>query len=128
MQIVLEYVIVSLIFFGSVIALLGGIGVLRFPDFFSRGHAFSIVSTLASFLILFGVFLYFWLILDLLEFRWLLAIIFLYATSPLASHLLARAVYYKGGRPDHPVLDELNKEVQKKRQRFPLFIRRKSDS
>ena len=40
---------------GAFLVLSGGVGVLRFPDFFARMHAASITDTLAASLILLGL-------------------------------------------------------------------------
>ncbi len=73
----------------------GAVGLLRFPDFFTRTHAASVTDTLASTLIIFGLILQAntdWLVIAKLIMIWL----FLLLTSPTASHALAKAAMNHG--------------------------------
>ncbi len=79
-----------LLVMGGLLCVSGGIGLLRFPDFFTRIHAASVTDTLAGTLILFGLILQAngqWLVIAKLIMIWL----FLLLTSPTASHALAMA-------------------------------------
>ncbi|MDW8479337.1 MAG: monovalent cation/H(+) antiporter subunit G [Xanthomonadales bacterium] len=93
----LEWLGVTLALAGAGLGLIGGIGVLRFPDFFSRLHAAGVTDTLATGLFLAG--------LACLMAEWQaslkLALIFLFMlfTSPTASHALAKAALHGGLRP-----------------------------
>jgi len=82
---------------GSFFALVGGIGLLRLPDFFSRVHAVGIQDTLATGLIIFGLLLQTdeWLVAVKLG----LVFIVVLFTGPTATHALARAALHAGFRP-----------------------------
>lgn len=84
---------------GLVFTAVGAIGLLRLPDVFTRAHAASKSSTLGVMSILFGVFLYFWLIKDHVNPHLIIAIVFLFATSPIGGHLMGRAAYIHGIKP-----------------------------
>jgi|TARA_B110000503_G_scaffold133541_1_gene211190 multicomponent Na+:H+ antiporter subunit G len=43
--------------FGSFLCLSGGVGILRFPDFYTRMHAVGVTDTLATAMILIGLML-----------------------------------------------------------------------
>ena len=43
---------------GSAFSLIGGVGLLRMPDFYTRSHAASLTDTLGATLILLGLALY----------------------------------------------------------------------
>lgn len=78
------------VFFG----LMGGIGLLRFPDFYARCHAAGITDTMASILIIAGLMLQNGVDLNLA--RLALILLFLLFTSPVAGHALARSAYEHG--------------------------------
>ena len=70
----------------------GGVGVLRFPDFFTRMHAAGVTETLATILILAGLMLMAgW---GLVLFKLFLIILFIMITSPTASHALAKSALH----------------------------------
>jgi multicomponent Na+:H+ antiporter subunit G len=82
---------------GSIFVIIGGIGLLRFPDFYSRIHAAGITDTLGAWLILMGLMVQEGLSLDTA--RLAILMFFLVATSPLASHALAKAAFIRGLDP-----------------------------
>jgi multicomponent Na+:H+ antiporter subunit G len=82
---------------GGLVGIIGGIGIHRFPDFFSRLHAAGITDTLCAALILLGLALQAGL--SLVSFKLLLVFAFLIFTSPTASHALANAALHGGINP-----------------------------
>ena len=86
-----------LILSGSVFVIIGGVGLLRLPDFYTRIHAAAITDTLGSWLILVGLMLHEGFSLGAAKLAMLL--FFMLATSPLASHALGKAAYYRGLDP-----------------------------
>ena len=86
-----------LILGGSGFVIIGGIGLLRLPDFYTRIHAAGITDTLGTWLILLGLMLHEGLTLVTAKLAMLL--FFLLATGPLASHALAKAAYLRGLDP-----------------------------
>jgi multicomponent Na+:H+ antiporter subunit G len=87
----------ALILTGSFFVIIGGIGVLRLPDFYTRIHAAGITDTLGSWLILVGLMIHEGWTLGTAKLAMLL--FFMLATSPLASHALGKAAYYRGLDP-----------------------------
>lgn len=82
---------------GAFLVLSGGVGVLRFPDFFTRMHAAGVTETLATTLILFGLILLAgWTIVS---FKLLLILLFILITSPVSSHALTKAALHGKLRP-----------------------------
>lgn len=82
---------------GGALGIIGGIGIYRFPDFYSRLHAAGITDTLCAMLILLGLALQAgW---TLAAFKLALIFVFLYFTSPTASHALANAALHSGLQP-----------------------------
>ncbi len=93
----LEWLGIVLLLAGGLLGLVGGIGVLRFPDFFTRLHAAGVTDTLATGLFLGGLAC----ILGDWQATLKLALIFFFVlfTSPTASHALAKAALHGGLKP-----------------------------
>jgi multicomponent Na+:H+ antiporter subunit G len=82
---------------GSVFLLIGGLGLIRLPDFYTRIHAAGITDTMGAWLILIGLmFSAGW---TLISVKLLMLLFFLAVTSPLASHALAKAALLRGLEP-----------------------------
>ncbi|MBL4940667.1 MAG: monovalent cation/H(+) antiporter subunit G [Colwellia sp.] len=100
---------------GSFLCVSGGIGIIRFPDFYTRMHAVGITDTLGAGLILIGLML---LSTDLLVFAKLVMILLLtLLIGPTTSHVLAKAALHNGLAPklnqdalDHNSLDQTGNE------------------
>jgi multicomponent Na+:H+ antiporter subunit G len=86
---------------GSFLCLSGGVGILRFPDFYTRMHAVGVTDTLAASMILIGLMLQNpdWLVVLKLAMILLMTLFI----SPTASHALAQAAMRNGLKP---VLDK----------------------
>lgn len=74
---------------GGVFGVIGGLGLLRFPDFYTRLHAAGMTDTLVALMITTGLILQTGL--SLLTLKLVLILLFLLFTTPTASHALARA-------------------------------------
>lgn len=74
---------------GGAFGVLGGLGLLRFPDFYTRLHAAGMTDTLCALLIVTGLALQSGL--SMLTVKLLLILLFLLFTAPTATHALARA-------------------------------------
>ena len=77
---------------GSFLCLSGGLGILRFPDFYTRMHAVGVTDTLATAMILIGLIL---LNPDfLVDVKLMIILLMVIFISPTASHALANAARY----------------------------------
>ena len=84
---------------GSFFAVVGGIGILRLPDFFTRLHGGGITDTMAAGMIMLGLMLQSIktalggeLVLDwLVTVKLIMILFFLLITSPTSCHTLAQA-------------------------------------
>ncbi|MCH7599676.1 MAG: monovalent cation/H(+) antiporter subunit G [Myxococcales bacterium] len=79
---------------GSLFCLIGGIGMLRMPDFYTRGHAAGVTDTLGAGLILLG--LMFQAGFGLVAVKLAMVLFFLFVTSPTSTHALFKSAYAKG--------------------------------
>ncbi len=82
---------------GALLTAAGAIGVLRFPDFFTRIHAASVTDTGGATLMILGLMLVSGFAIETLKL--LITWAFIMLTSPTASHALANAAYSSGLRP-----------------------------
>jgi len=78
---------------GSFFVIVGGIGLLRLPDFYTRVHAASITDTVGAWLIILGLLLQ--VEHTLVGIKLIMILLFLILTSPLSSHALTKAAYYR---------------------------------
>jgi multicomponent Na+:H+ antiporter subunit G len=85
------------LFIGSFLCISGGIGILRFPDFYTRMHAAGVTDTLGSGMILIGLMV---LSTDFLVFAKLVMVLLLtLLVGPTTSHVLAKAALHNGLTP-----------------------------
>ncbi|MBT8434512.1 MAG: monovalent cation/H(+) antiporter subunit G [Gammaproteobacteria bacterium] len=79
------------LFLGSFLCFSGGVGIIRFPDFYTRMHAVGVTDTLGAGMILLG------LMLQnpggLVVLKLLLILVMTIVTGPVASHALAKAAF-----------------------------------
>lgn len=82
---------------GGLLGMIGAIGMLRFPDFYSRQHAAGVSDVLCAMFILLGLGLQAGFGLTLIKLAFIF--IFLFVTSPAASHAAANAAMHTGLKP-----------------------------
>ncbi len=82
---------------GSIFLIIGGIGIHRFPDLFTRFHAASITDTLGAGFILLGLMIAAGM--TLVTVKLLMILIFIFITSPSSTHALAKAAIHGGLKP-----------------------------
>jgi multicomponent Na+:H+ antiporter subunit G len=103
-----EIVAAALLFSGAVFCIVGTIGVLRFPDLFTRMHAAGITDTLGALLVLAGLMVLAGWSLATAKLIFILA--FLWMTSPTVTHTLATAARH--GRVFPLIAGEKHREEQ----------------
>lgn len=82
---------------GAFFSLVGGIGLVRMPDFYTRMHGASITETLGAGLMLIGLMLLAGLTLVTVKLAMIGLLILL--ASPTATHALAKAALLSGLKP-----------------------------
>jgi len=87
----------AFILIGAFSLITGAIGVLRFPDVYTRMHAASITDTLGAGSIILGLILQAGL--TLVAAKLLLILVFIFFTSPASSFALAHAALSSGVEP-----------------------------
>jgi multicomponent Na+:H+ antiporter subunit G len=101
-QPILDVLTTAFLAVGCVLALTGAMGILRMPDFYSRLHPAGKTDSLAQVLIMVG------LLFQCFRYpaigvgaaiRLVMITGFIFMTSPVATHAIARAAYLGGLRP-----------------------------
>ena len=88
----------ALLLAGGAAGVIGGVGLLRFPDFYTRLHAAGVTETLCALAILLGLALQSGL--SLVTVKLIMILLFLLFTAPTATHALARAAMVDGVEPE----------------------------
>jgi multicomponent Na+:H+ antiporter subunit G len=78
---------------GAFFAIVTVIGLLRFPDVYTRIHAAAVVLTISGVLVSIGAAIYVWKFL--LSLKLLLIGLFILISNPMAIHAISRASYRK---------------------------------
>jgi multicomponent Na+:H+ antiporter subunit G len=86
-----------LILAGGAFCLVGAVGILRMPDFYTRVHAASVTDVVGSFAMLLGLALQAGPSLVTVKLLFIAALIFF--TSPAATHALVKAALERGVEP-----------------------------
>jgi multicomponent Na+:H+ antiporter subunit G len=82
---------------GSLLMVVGALGLIRMPDFYTRMHAAGITDTLGADLILLGLMVQAGF--SLVTVKLLLIGAFLFFTSPTSTHAIANAALTAGLKP-----------------------------
>lgn len=82
---------------GAFFMLVGSIGLIRLPDFYSRSHAVGKSDTLGIMLVIAGLMLIEGLTLN--SAKLLFALIFVFLTNPTGTHALTNAALHVGLKP-----------------------------
>lgn len=111
---IFEFIGVLLILLGSIISVISALGLIRFPDVYSRAHAATKTTTLAVLITLVGAFIYYWFGESFMSVRLILGIVFVFLTAPVSGHLILRASYRANVKmADTSIKDELHDYLQK---------------
>ena len=96
-ELILNLISAGLLAAGSIFVLIGAFGLIRLPDFYTRLHAAGITDTLGAELILLG--LMFQAGLSIVTVKLILISLFIFFTSPTATHAVANAARVMGLKP-----------------------------
>ena len=97
MSLLLDILSWPLLVAGGFFVVVGSLGLVRMPEFFTRIHAASITDTLGAGLILAGLVLQSPNAIAVIKI--LFIFVFLVLTGPAATHALAKAALHSGLRP-----------------------------
>jgi len=97
MDLLLDILSWGFILSGGAFLLIGGLGLIRLPDFYTRMHAAGIIDTLGADLMLMGMVLQAGF--TLVTVKLLLIGVFIFITSPTSTHAVANAALVAGLEP-----------------------------
>jgi multicomponent Na+:H+ antiporter subunit G len=101
-----EWIIVGLVFSGTFFMLIAAVGLNRMPDLYTRMHGAAKSTTLGITAIMAATAVYF--PSSAAFTRAILVVLFFFLTAPVATHILARAAYFRNvPRWSGTVLDDL---------------------
>ena len=98
MDVIVDVLTWLLLISGALFSIVGGFGIVRLPEFFSRMHAGGITDTLGAGLIIGGLMLQGGF--SLVTVKLFMIIFFLIITSPTACHALAKSALAQGVTPE----------------------------
>ena len=98
MDVIVDVLTWILLISGALFSIVGGFGIVRLPEFFSRMHAGGITDTLGAGLIIGGLMLQGGF--SLVTVKLFMIIFFLIITSPTACHALAKSALAQGVTPE----------------------------
>lgn len=94
LAVVLNSATVAFLTVGCFFIVIGSLGLVRFPDFYSRMHAAGVTDTLGVWLVIIG------LVLQspsvLVAVKLLIIALFIFFTSPTSTHAIANAAFTAG--------------------------------
>lgn len=90
---------------GALFSIIGGVGLVRLPEFFSRMHGGGITDTMGAGLVVIG--LMFLAGPTLTAFKLVVILFFLTVTSPSSCHALAKSAITHGLKPELDVENDI---------------------
>ncbi|SDQ47785.1 monovalent cation/H(+) antiporter subunit G [Virgibacillus salinus] len=116
-NIIFNLIIAFFLLSGTFFILSSSIGIVRFPDVYTRLHAATKASTLGIAGILIGAFLFLYVSDSIVSGKLLLAIVFTLLTAPVSGHMISRAAHRNGVKPvTKNRTDEYEEAIQKHTQ------------
>lgn len=101
-MVLIHIMVTSLLGAGLFFTFVGSIGLLRFPDFYTRLHATGKCDTLGAGLIILGLLIYhffYYMETPLIPAKLIFLIFFIFIANPTATHALMKAAYRIGIKP-----------------------------
>lgn len=98
-NIIINILVIISLLAGTFFILSSSIGIVRFPDVYTRLHTATKASTLGIAFILIAAFLYLYAAHSIVSGKLLLAIVFILLTAPVSAHMIGRAAHANGVKP-----------------------------
>ncbi len=99
----LSMVAAACLLVGTLACMIGGLGLLRLPDFYTRTHGASITDTLGANLVVIGLMVAEMSLVEanpLFAGKMFLLLVFMFLASPTSGHALVKAAYARGVKWD----------------------------
>lgn len=101
-MVLIHTIVTFLLGAGLFFTFVGSIGLIRFPDFYTRLHATGKCDTLGAGLIILGLLIYhffYYIETPLIPAKLIFLIFFIFIANPTATHALMKAAYRIGIKP-----------------------------
>ncbi|MDC3415600.1 monovalent cation/H(+) antiporter subunit G [Aquibacillus salsiterrae] len=95
----IDIVIIICLLVGTFFIFSTSIGILRFPDVYTRLHASTKAATLGVAGVMIGAFLFLYLENGIVSGKLILGIVFVLLTAPVSGHMISRAAHQSGVKP-----------------------------
>ncbi|SER73101.1 multicomponent Na+:H+ antiporter subunit G [Gracilibacillus ureilyticus] len=96
---IFDIIVILLLIIGTFFIISATIGVIRFPDIYTRLHASTKAATLGISGILIGAFIFLYVEHGIISGKLILGIIFVLLTAPVSAHMIGRAAHTSGVEP-----------------------------
>ncbi|MHC1588586.1 MAG: monovalent cation/H(+) antiporter subunit G [Methermicoccaceae archaeon] len=96
-MLVIDVIATVLMGVGAFFMITGAVGLLRFPDFYTRLHATGKCDTLGEVLIIAGCMVYEGF--SFITIKLLLLMVFIFIANPVGTHAIMKAAYLTGVKP-----------------------------
>ncbi|MFD2657280.1 MULTISPECIES: monovalent cation/H(+) antiporter subunit G [Gracilibacillus] len=98
-EFIMQIIIILFLVIGTFFVLSASIGVIRFPDVYTRLHASTKAATLGISGIMIGAFIFLYVEHGIVSGKLILGIIFILLTAPVSAHMIGRAAHTTGVKP-----------------------------
>ena len=98
-EFILDILVIILLVVGTFFILSASIGVIRFPDVYTRLHASTKAATLGISGILIGAFIFLYVEHGMVSGKLILGALFVLLTAPVSAHMIGRAAHSSGVKP-----------------------------
>ncbi|MET3682491.1 multicomponent Na+:H+ antiporter subunit G [Alkalibacillus flavidus] len=110
----IDIIISLLLLIGTFFTFSGSLGIIRFPDVYTRLHAATKAATLGVAGVLLGAFFYLLFDQGIVSGKLLIGIVFVLMTAPISGHMISRAAYNSGVQlTQHTKHDQLNQDTRR---------------
>ncbi|MUV39555.1 Na(+)/H(+) antiporter subunit [Lentibacillus sp. JNUCC-1] len=117
-EILLNVSVALFLLIGTFFVLSSSLGIVRFPDLYTRLHAATKASTLGISAMLIGTFIFLYAEHDIVSGKLLLAIIFILLTAPVSGHMISRAAHRSGVKPIAPNRSDAYEDDMQKQENY----------
>jgi multicomponent Na+:H+ antiporter subunit G len=93
---IFDIIVIVLLIVGTFFIFSATIGVIRFPDIYTRLHASTKAATLGISGILIGAFIFLFVEHEIVSGKLILGIVFVLLTAPVSAHMIGRAAHSSG--------------------------------
>ncbi|UOQ47359.1 monovalent cation/H(+) antiporter subunit G [Gracilibacillus caseinilyticus] len=98
-EFIMNILVIVFLIAGTFFVISASIGVIRFPDIYTRLHASTKAATLGISGIMIGAFIFLYVEHQIVSGKLILGIIFILLTAPVSAHMIGRAAHSIGIKP-----------------------------